>query len=210
MMQNPPTALRSPKSRSKAMRMGRELALRLLYAMDIGELSAQEAWDLCLDPNLGYEGLPKPPETVSVSLEDEAAAPVPEPSPEIAEGWAAAIEHSEALHTEPPAATHTKKEAAALEATHIAQHWLHHLVERREDIDGAIGRSSKRWKVKRMAAIDRNILRIGVFELLDGRLPPRDVIYDCVDLAKKYGDVPTPRFVNGILDQVCRDHDIKL
>ena len=62
----------------------------------------------------------------------------------------------------------------------------------------------------RMARVDRNILRVGAFELMAGLTPPRDVIYDCVELAKRYGEKQTPRFVNGVLDQLCRNQGISL
>jgi transcription antitermination protein NusB len=78
------------------------------------------------------------------------------------------------------------------------------------EVDKIVQAASPRWKLSRMAAIDRNILRLGVLELLEGQTPPKDVIYDCVELAKQYGDKDTYKFVNGLLDQVCRDNGIAL
>lgn len=92
----------------------------------------------------------------------------------------------------------------------ITLHWLKQVRARLMEIDGVIRGSSQKWRVSRMPVTDRNILRIGVFELLDGRVPPRDVIYDCVELAKRYGEAPSPKFINGILDQICRDNRISL
>ena len=54
-----------------------------------------------------------------------------------------------------------------------------------------------------MAVIDRNVLRIGVFELLYmADIPPKVTINEAVELAKKYGDLESSRFVNGILDKI--------
>lgn len=81
---------------------------------------------------------------------------------------------------------------------------------RTDEVDAAIQAASPRWKLGRMAAIDRSILRLGTLELLERVTPPKDVIYDCVVLAKQYGDKDTYKFVNGLLDQICRDHGIAL
>jgi N utilization substance protein B len=54
-----------------------------------------------------------------------------------------------------------------------------------------------------MAVIDRNVLRIGVFELLfTDDIPPKVTINEAVELAKKYGDIESSKFVNGILDKI--------
>lgn len=67
---------------------------------------------------------------------------------------------------------------------------------------------SPRWKLERMALIDRNILRLGVYEILELGCSPLHVINTCVELAKSYGEKGTPAFVNGLLDQLCKNHDI--
>ncbi len=79
-----------------------------------------------------------------------------------------------------------------------------------DDLDATIQAVSPRWKIERMAHIDRNILRLGAWEILHSTHPPIAVISSCVDLAKEYGDKGTPAFVNGLLDQICQDHDISL
>ena len=58
-----------------------------------------------------------------------------------------------------------------------------------------------------MAATDRNILRLGAFEILYTDTPSRVVINEAVELAKRYGAKQSPQFVNGILDRVL--HDLK-
>ena len=75
--------------------------------------------------------------------------------------------------------------------------------ERIEAIDSKITQYATNWQIKRMAVIDRNILRLGVFELLFAPdIPPKVSINEAVDLAKKYGDLESSKFVNGILDKI--------
>jgi N utilization substance protein B len=93
----------------------------------------------------------------------------------------------------------------------IAQAWVSLILQEKATLDATIGRSSKRWKVSRMQPIERNILRIGVFEAVKvDDIPARDTIYDCVELGKRFGSSSSAGFVNGILDQICRDNDISL
>ncbi|MBL7085313.1 MAG: transcription antitermination factor NusB [Candidatus Omnitrophica bacterium] len=70
-------------------------------------------------------------------------------------------------------------------------------------IDSLISKYAQNWQLKRMAVIDRNILRLGCFELLFLEdVPPKVSINEAVELAKKYGDVESSKFVNGILDKI--------
>ena len=78
-------------------------------------------------------------------------------------------------------------------------------------IDEKLAKHATNWQLKRMAVIDRNILRMGVFELLFAPdIPPKVTINEAIELAKRYGDVDSSKFVNGVLDQVarqCRVHE---
>ncbi len=70
-------------------------------------------------------------------------------------------------------------------------------------IDEKISQYATNWQLKRMAVIDRNILRLGVFELhYAPDIPPKVTINEAVELAKKYGDLESGKFVNGILDKI--------
>lgn len=84
------------------------------------------------------------------------------------------------------------------------------VVEGRAQLDTQIGELSPRWRLERMAVIDRNLLRMGIWEILAGHTAPLIVINACVELAKEYGEQGTPGFINGLLDQVCKDYDIKI
>ena len=72
-------------------------------------------------------------------------------------------------------------------------------------IDALIKKHVKNWEIKRMAVVDRNILRMGCFELLFSEdIPPKVAINEAIELAKRFGDVDSPRFVNGILDKIYK------
>ena len=70
-------------------------------------------------------------------------------------------------------------------------------------IDHEIAERSHNWKLSRMSSIDRNILRIAIFELLHlDEIPPKVSINEAIEIAKIYGDKNSPAFINGILDQI--------
>jgi transcription antitermination factor NusB len=72
-----------------------------------------------------------------------------------------------------------------------------------QDIDHKISDYATNWQIKRMAIIDRNVMRIGLYELQHAAdIPPKVAINEAVELAKKYGDLESSKFVNGILDKI--------
>ncbi len=75
------------------------------------------------------------------------------------------------------------------------------VISNREDVDQLIGRYAPEWPVPQLAVIDRNILRLAIFELIspDSDAPSRVVINEAVELAKSFGSDSTPRFINGVL-----------
>lgn len=76
----------------------------------------------------------------------------------------------------------------------------------RRRIDSTLERHIPNWRLERLAAIDRNILRIGTAELLFADdVPGKVAIHEAVLLAEKYGSEESPRFVNGVLDAIYRD-----
>ncbi len=72
----------------------------------------------------------------------------------------------------------------------------------RKELDKALSAKAANWSLRRMAAIDRNVLRLGAYELLMTDTPGPVVINEAVALAKRYGDRQSGQFVNGILDRV--------
>ena len=73
-------------------------------------------------------------------------------------------------------------------------------------VDETITNYASNWKLSRMAVIDRNVLRLATYELLFCDDIPRKVsINEAVDLAKKFGDMESGKFVNGILDKISKE-----
>jgi len=80
------------------------------------------------------------------------------------------------------------------------------VVERITELDQTIDQYALGWRVERLAVLDRNILRLGLYELLHAPEIPAEVAIDeAVELAKKYGTDNAPSFINGILDRVWKD-----
>jgi transcription antitermination factor NusB len=75
--------------------------------------------------------------------------------------------------------------------------------QHKADLDKAISEAAENWGLNRMAVVDRNILRMTTFELLyRSDIPPKVAINEAIDIAKKYGDKDSGKFVNGILDKI--------
>lgn len=80
---------------------------------------------------------------------------------------------------------------------------LEGILEARSVIDELIGRHSSNWKLSRMSAVDRNLLRIAVYELLYcDDIPQKVSINEAIDLGKKFGTGESGAFINGILDSI--------
>ena len=79
------------------------------------------------------------------------------------------------------------------------------VIERSAEVDGHIARAAERWRLERLAAVDRNILRLATAELLEGATPPKVVIGEALRLSHWFGGPKTPAFVNGVLDRIARD-----
>jgi N utilization substance protein B len=78
------------------------------------------------------------------------------------------------------------------------------VVANQADIDQRLAAVAENWSVERMAVVDRNILRLGAFELLfQPETPPRVAIDEAVEMAKRYGTAESAAFVNGILDRLA-------
>ncbi len=76
-----------------------------------------------------------------------------------------------------------------------------------KEIDSIISSIATNWDLDRMANTDRNIIRIAVFELIHTKeVPPKAVINEAIEIAKKYGDLESGRFVNGVLDRIKTEY----
>jgi len=128
----------------------REVALQVLYAIDIAERGA-------------------------------GASPTPE---ETLEGVAAHFELPEGARA-------------------FAKEIVLGVSEHRAELDALLAAHARNWRVERMASVDRNVLRIGVWELLYSDAPTPVVIDEAVELARRFGGDRSPSFVNGVLDAVA-------
>ncbi len=78
--------------------------------------------------------------------------------------------------------------------------------ERREEIDQIIERNAEHWRMDRMAAVDRNLLRAGVAEFLGFPQTPRPVVInESLEIARRYSTPESVQFINGVLDSVARE-----
>jgi N utilization substance protein B len=106
-------------------------------------------------------------------------------------------------------------------SAHEAEFWARHPVDddtrafasalvrgatsRHAEVDELIAQYTEHWDLDRMAVVDRNILRLAVFELLDASAPPKVAINEAIEISKKFGTRESSRFINGILDRVHKE-----
>jgi N utilization substance protein B len=87
------------------------------------------------------------------------------------------------------------------EVRSFADALLRGTLERLDKIDRELGRQTTHWRLERLAAVDRNILRLAMFELMfETETPPAVIIDEAIEIAKKFGAKDSGRFVNGVLD----------
>jgi len=91
--------------------------------------------------------------------------------------------------------------------TEFADVLLRGTLANRDAIDAKISKLATHWSLSRMAMTDRNVLRLGGYEIIFSETPGRVAVNEAVVLAKRYGDRNSPRFVNGVLDRLMRDQD---
>jgi N utilization substance protein B len=85
----------------------------------------------------------------------------------------------------------------------FAEQLVRGVQEHKQDLDALIGRYATNWKVSRMHIVDRNILRLGAYELLWlDAVPAKVTLNETIELAKEFGDEDAAKFVNGILDKM--------
>ena len=154
---------------------GREVALQVLYALDLGkrDFEYKEPTDLAAASAVATAA-----EAPSAALEDRGR----DAFDRIAENF------------EVPTA-----------AVQFARELVDAVLSKSEELDTLLGQHARNWRVPRMAAVDRNVLRIAVYELRDTATPLAVVIDEAVDLARRFGSDTSPAFVNGVLDSIARE-----
>ena len=78
--------------------------------------------------------------------------------------------------------------------------------EHQEEIDQKISDSVRNFKMERLTPVDRNILRVGTYEVcFADYIPPQAAINEAIEIAKRFGTEDSPKFVNGVLDRILKD-----
>lgn len=177
-------SVRSGESRHSA----REVALQVLYAVDLGETGPRDA---------------AASRAARVPPGETAAAPdAPEAPAATADGDPAETPEEARARAFDRVTEHFPVPRSAVA---FARELVEGVVGRSAALDEWIGRHARNWRVERMAAVDRNVLRLGVYELLETATPVAVVIDEAVDLARRFGSESSPAFVNGVLDAVAKE-----
>jgi N utilization substance protein B len=96
-------------------------------------------------------------------------------------------------------------QAAEDDVRSFAERLVHGVVDHLAFLDKVVAVSAEHWRIERMAVVDRNVLRMGVYELVyESDTPPAVVIDEAIEVAKKFGSVESGSFINGVLDDVLR------
>lgn len=194
-------------------RYARQVALQMLYQEDFRQEIDVDAGDLFLHGRLSFGAVFPPP-----SSDEDAESPDAADQDDLAEALqtqlrAMARERAEAIEGMP-----IESEEKALAMAHddishfidqhgleFARRLLHGVRNHREAIDSQLAAAATNWSVHRMAATDRNVLRLGAYELLMTDTPPRVAINEALELAKRFGAAQSSQFVNGILDRLLQN-----
>lgn len=191
-----------------ARHSAREVALQVLYAVDLGETGLRVAQ---ADRAARDSVPPTGPAALGARGPKPAAASAAKQEEELAE----ANRERERLAA---IAALTPAEVSASAFDRITEHFdvpgsavvfartlVEGVVLRAGELDELVGQHARNWRVSRMAAVDRNVLRLAVFELCHSETPVPVVIDEAVDLARRFGSETSPAFVNGILDAIARE-----
>jgi N utilization substance protein B len=101
-----------------------------------------------------------------------------------------------------------KSARAADETRKFANQLFEGAVAEAATTDELVGKLSENWRLDRLAGVDRSILRLAIYELRFGTAPPKVVIDEALELAKKFSSEEAPAFLNGILDAAMKSLQI--
>jgi transcription antitermination factor NusB len=168
----------------KSRRRAREAALQALYQCDTLADWSQEAIGLYFEQ---FQSTPELEDSRALDFEEEVGEDSLPPAPEKGPPKACAAF--------PPLEYHA-----------FALALVNGVCLQREQIESLITRASTHWSLARMARVDRNILRMAVYELLYSKeIPVGVVINEAIEIAKSFASADTPMFVNGVLDRIARE-----
>lgn len=99
-----------------------------------------------------------------------------------------------------------KEFGPGLDETGFAKKIIEDVQQNINEIDELIGKYAPQWPIEQITIIDRNILRIGIYELkFNNEVPPKVAINEAIELAKNFGGPSSGRFVNGVLGAIYKD-----
>jgi transcription antitermination factor NusB len=190
------------------------MAVQMLYQCDLGGSALPQVFaefDLADYLTDGASRLARGAEaTAGVARQSEAAPSVArqsEAAPSVARQADAAPHRVEAKRPTRDDTAIDARVRRVRDAFDHAQELVRGTVDHREEIDGLIRQQADNWRLERMPAVDRNILRLAVFEMLyETEVPKLVVVDEAIELAKKYGSEHSGRFVNGLLDGLIKRH----
>jgi transcription antitermination protein NusB len=165
-------------------RTAREMAVQMLYQGDLG-------------------GSTPPQIFASFDLTEYLAQEAAREKKPAAKGGS----RGRSVDVEADRADYARRKLRVDEAFHYAQALVRGTLDHREEIDGLIRGQADNWRLERMPAVDRNILRLAVYEMLfETDIPKLVVVDEAIELAKKFGSEQSGRFVNGLLDGLLKQH----
>lgn len=132
-----------------------------------------------------------PPAAAMAEADDDEEAEEP-PPPGTADGWPLRVQAA-------------LREFVEREGRRFASELIGGTRRSRPDLDRQIARAAEHWDLHRMAATDRNVIRLGAYEMLYTDTPPRVAIDEAVELARRFGSADSASFVNGILDRLLKN-----
>ena len=100
------------------------------------------------------------------------------------------------------------REAAPDEARYTAR-LVQGYFDRREDIDASIAQAATGWELGRISPVERNIMRVALVEWSADDVPPKVALNEAIEISREYGGKDSPRFVNGILDEIRRRRELQ-
>ncbi|MBI1827571.1 MAG: transcription antitermination factor NusB [Planctomycetes bacterium] len=77
-------------------------------------------------------------------------------------------------------------------------------VDLQATIDELISSAMTQWDLERLSPVERNVMRVALMEILEGKTPPRVAIDEAIEIGRAFGGADSPRFINGVLDEAWR------
>lgn len=99
-----------------------------------------------------------------------------------------------------------RQEMADVKLKEFSESLVDGVLAQKETIDGLISQNATHWRLNRMPVVDRNLLRLAVFELKECKdVPLKVILNEAIEIAKKFGSEESHTFINGVLDKVAKE-----